>query len=102
MRRLPFILRQPERRNILSQYPMTKLRQAILREIATLPENRLSTVLAFIRFLKFGLDAGEEEIEKRFDKSLKSVRARAKKLKITQADIELEIRAVREEQARRA
>jgi hypothetical protein len=39
------------------------------------------------------------EIEKRFDKALKSIRARAKKLNITQEDIEAEIRAVREKQA---
>lgn len=80
---------------------MTKLEQAIMREIATLPENRLSNVLTFIRFLKFGLDADEKEIEERFEKSWKRVRARAKKLKVTQADVEVEIRVVREEHAHR-
>lgn len=75
---------------------MTNLEQTILREISSLPENRLANVLAYIRFLKFGLDSDETEIEKRFDRSWKRVRARAKKLNITQEDIEAEIRAVRE------
>jgi len=75
---------------------MTNLEQTILREISSLPENRLANVLAYIRFLKFGLDADATEIEKRFDRSWKRVRARAKKLNITQEDIEAEIRAVRE------
>jgi hypothetical protein len=75
---------------------MTKLEQIILREITTLPEDRLSNVLSYIRFLKFGLDADVKVIEKRFEKSWKRVRARAKKLNISQEDIEAEIRAVRE------
>lgn len=63
-------------------------------EISTLPEARLADVLTYVRFLKLGL-ADRDEIEKRFDKSWKQVRARAKKLKITQADIDAEVRAVR-------
>jgi len=73
---------------------MTNLEQTIMREISTLPENRLEDVLTYIRFIKLGL-ADSDEIEKRFDKSWKRVQARAKKLKITQKDIEAEIRAVR-------
>jgi hypothetical protein len=75
---------------------MTNLEQTIIREIAALPEDRLPNVLAYIRFLKFGLDLNEDEIVARFDKSWKRVRSRAKKLNITQEDIEAEIRAVRE------
>lgn len=75
---------------------MTNLEQTIIREIAALPEDRLPNVLAYIRFLKFGLDVNEEEIVARFDKSWKRVRSRAKKLNITQEDIEAEIRTVRE------
>ena len=75
---------------------MTKMEQIILREIATLPEDRLPNVLAYIRFLKFELDADKKVIEERFEKSWKRVRARAKKLNISQEDIEAEIRAVRE------
>jgi hypothetical protein len=73
---------------------MTNLEQTIIREISTLPENRLEDVLTYIRFIKLGL-ADSNEIDKRFDESWKRVQARAKKLKITQKDIEEEIRAVR-------
>jgi len=73
---------------------MTKLEQTIMLEISTLPEARLADVLTYVRFLKLGL-ADRDEIEKRFDKSWKKVRARAKQMKITQADIDAEIRAVR-------
>ncbi|MFZ5911527.1 MAG: hypothetical protein ACOYYU_16055 [Chloroflexota bacterium] len=75
---------------------MTNLEQTILREIATLPESRLANVLSYIRFLKLGLDGDAKTIEERFEKSWKRVRARTKKLNITQADIDAEIRAVRE------
>jgi hypothetical protein len=51
-------------------------------------------VLKYVRFVKLGL-ADSKEIERRFDKSWKRVQARARKLKITQKDIEAEIRAVR-------
>lgn len=73
---------------------MTNLEQTIMREISTLPENRLEDVLTYIRFIKLGL-ADSDEIEKRFDESWKRVQTRAKRLKITQKDIEEEIRAVR-------
>ena len=73
---------------------MTKLERTIMLEISTLPEARLADVLTYVRFLKLGL-ADHDEIEKRFDKSWKQVRARSKKLKITQADIDAEVRAVR-------
>jgi hypothetical protein len=73
---------------------MTKLERTIMLEISTLPESRLADVLTYVRFLKLGL-ADRDEIEKRFDKSWKRVRARAKKMKITQADIDAEVRAVR-------
>jgi len=76
---------------------MTKLEQAIQREVAALPEARRANVLAYVRFLKLGLDADDAEIEKRYDKAVKSIRARAKKLNITPEDIDAEIRAVREE-----
>lgn len=80
---------------------MTKLEQTLLKEVAALPEERRADVLAFVRYLKLNIPGGEMQIEKRFDKALKSIRARAKKLNITEEDIALEIRAVREENARR-
>ena len=73
---------------------MTKLEQTIMLEISTLTESRLENVLTYVRFLKLGL-ADRNEIEKRFDKSWKQVRTRSKKLKITQADIDAEVCAVR-------
>jgi hypothetical protein len=73
---------------------MTNLEQTIMREISSLPENHLEDVLTYIRFIKLGL-ADSDEIEKRFDESWKRVQTRSKKLKITQKDIEEEIRAVR-------
>ncbi|MEW5941581.1 MAG: hypothetical protein AB1750_18095 [Chloroflexota bacterium] len=74
---------------------MTNLEQTIMREISTMPEPRLEDVLKYIRFIQLGL-ADDDEIEKRFDASWKRVQARAKKLKITQKDIDAEVRAVRE------
>lgn len=75
---------------------MTQLEQTIMREISTLPESRRADVLAFIRFLKLSIPRDRKEIEERFDKSLKSIRARAKEMNITEEDIDAEIRAVRE------
>ncbi len=75
---------------------MTNLEQTILREIVALPKDRQANVLAYIRFLKYGLDADNKEIENRFTKSWKKVRTRAKKLGITQEDIDSEVQAVRE------
>jgi hypothetical protein len=74
---------------------MTTFETTILRELDDLPEARRADVLAYIRFLKLGL-ADEKALEKRFDESWKKVRVRAKKLKISQADINREIRAVRD------
>jgi hypothetical protein len=80
---------------------MTNFEQALLKEISTLPESRRADVLAFVRYLKLSIPVEDLEIEKRFERSLKSIRTRAKKLNITQEDIEAEIRAVRAEHARR-
>jgi hypothetical protein len=55
---------------------MTDFEQALLKEIATLPEARRADVLAFVRFLKLSIPDEELEIEKRFNKSLESIRAR--------------------------
>lgn len=75
---------------------MTQLEQTIMREISTLPESRRADVLAFIRFLKLSIPKDRKEIEERFEKSLESIRARAKEMNITEEDIDAEIRAVRE------
>lgn len=75
---------------------MTDMEQTIMLEISTLPETRLADVLAFIRYLKLSIPAEDKDIEERFDKALKSIRARAKEMNITDEDIEAEIRAVRD------
>ena len=74
---------------------MTTFETTVLRELADLPELRRTNVLTYIRFLKLGL-ADEKGIEQNFDKSWKNVRARVQELKITQEDIDAEIRAVRD------
>ena len=74
---------------------MTTFERTLLQEVATLPEYRRADVLAFIRYLKLSIPTDQKELEERFDKSLKSIRARAKEMNITEADIEAEIRAVR-------
>ena len=75
---------------------MTDLERTIMTEISTLPETRLPDVLAFIRYLKLSIPKEQKEIEERFDEALKSIRARAKEMNLTDEDIEAEIRAVRE------
>lgn len=75
---------------------MTNLEQTIMFELSTLPETRYADVLAFIRYLKLSIPRDQKEIEERFDQALKSIRARAKEMNITDEDIEAEIRAVRE------
>jgi len=74
---------------------MTNLEQTIMREISTLPESRLTDVLAFVRFLKVSLP-DKEKVRREFKEALQDARATAKKYNITQEDIEAEIRAVRE------
>lgn len=72
------------------------IEQTIMLELSTLPETRRADVLAFIRYLKLSIPTDQKELEERFDKALQSIRARATEMNITDADIEAEIRAVRE------
>ena len=74
---------------------MTNFEQALLREVSTLPESRQADVLAFIRFLKISIN-DDGELEREFDEAIKDARATALKYNITQADIDAEIRAVRD------
>ncbi|HLE51084.1 MAG TPA: hypothetical protein VI755_03445 [Anaerolineales bacterium] len=73
------------------------LEEAIIREIATLPEARQEDVLAFVRFLKIGL-ADEQTIEQQFTNALDQALVIAKERNITDQDINAEIRAVRSKQ----
>ena len=74
---------------------MTTFEQTLLREISTLPESRQSDVLAFIRFLKISLPE-KEKTKAAFKEALKDASATAKRLNISQEDIDAEIRAVRD------
>lgn len=74
---------------------MTDFEQMLLKEVATLPESRQADVLAFVRFLKISLP-DEEKIRKEFQEALADARSTAKRLNITEEDINNEIRGVRE------
>jgi len=74
---------------------MTTFEQTLLREVATLPESRQADVLAFIRFLKISLP-DKEKVRADFKKALKDAQETAQRLNITQADIDAEIRAMRD------
>ena len=80
---------------------MENIEQTILREITALPKTRYADVLAFIRYLKLSIPEEEIEFEKSFERALRSIRARGKKLKISQEEIEAEIQAVRKEHAQK-
>jgi hypothetical protein len=74
---------------------MTDFEQILLKEVSTLPEYRQADVLAFVRFLKISLP-DEEKIRKDFQEALMDARTTAKRLNITEEDINTEIRAVRD------
>ncbi len=74
---------------------MTTFEQTLLREVSTLPESRQADVLAFVRFLKISLK-DDGELEREYDEAIKEARATALKYKITEEDIDAEIRAVRD------
>ncbi|RJP53976.1 MAG: hypothetical protein C4557_03920 [Anaerolineaceae bacterium] len=74
---------------------MSTFEQILLREVATLPESRQADVLAFIRFLKISLP-DKEKIRADFKEALRDAQETAKRLNITQEDIDAEIRAVRD------
>ena len=74
---------------------MTNFEETLLREVATLPESRQADVLAFVRFLKVSLP-DDEQVREEFKDALKDAQATAKENNLTQANIEAEIRAVRE------
>ena len=74
---------------------MTDFEQTLLKELSTLPESRQADVLAFVRFLKISLP-DEEKIRADFKEALMDARETAKRLNITQEDIDAEIRAVRD------
>jgi len=70
------------------------LKEALIREIETLPADRQEDVLAFVRFLKIGL-AETQPSDQQFADALARARAIASERGITEQDIDAEIRAVR-------
>ena len=70
------------------------IKEILLREIETLPEDRQVNVLAFVRFLKLGL-AETQPTEQQFADALARARAIATSRGITEQDIDAELRAVR-------
>ena len=77
---------------------MTIFESTLLREVSALPQSRRSDVLAFVRYLRISL-MDDEEIERRYDTAVNTIRETAISYNITEKDIEDEIRAVRAEHA---
>jgi hypothetical protein len=69
--------------------------------VAALPQARRADVLAFARYLRISLMDGDE-LERRYDAARQNIRDTAQRYKLTEQDIEQEIRAVRQEHARGA
>ena len=79
---------------------MTKFEETLLQEVAALPRNRRADVLAFVRYLRLSL-MDDAELEKRYGAAIATIGETAERYAITVADINEEIRAAREERARR-
>jgi len=70
------------------------IKEALIREIETLPEAKQADILSYVRFVKSGLaDAGERRA--RFVAALETARSIAVEKGITDKDIAEEIEAVR-------
>jgi hypothetical protein len=78
---------------------VTSFEQTLLQEVAALPEARRADVLTFVRYLRLSL-MEEDELERRYDAAIGTIRETANRYQITEKVIEEEIRAVREEHAR--
>jgi hypothetical protein len=74
-----------------------KQQELVIRELNTLPTDKLSEVLDFIRFLKIRAKS-DAELERDFKNALAQARAIAAARNITEADIAEEIRQARAEQ----
>jgi len=75
---------------------MNDLEELIMKEISTLSELRLIDVLGFIRFLKAETPSRQPWIEEWFENSLQAIHARKSEYQITEADIQMQIRSLRE------
>jgi len=80
---------------------MTSFDETLLKEVAALPQSRRADVLAFVRYLRLSL-TDDAELDTQYDAAVEQMRGAAKKSGIGDTDIEAEIRAVRESNARGA
>ena len=78
---------------------MTSFEQTLLHEISALPESRRPDVLAFVRYLRISLRE-DDELERRYDAAINTIRETARRYNITEQDIADEIRSVRAGYAR--
>jgi hypothetical protein len=70
------------------------VRESIMQELRGLPEDRLSAVLEYVRFLRLRA-LSDNDIDRQFDTALATARAIAQHEDITEADVEREISKVR-------
>jgi hypothetical protein len=73
---------------------MLKQQELVIRELGTLPTEKLGEVLDFIRFLKIRAKS-DSELEREFKNALTQARVIAAERGITEADIAEEIRQAR-------
>jgi hypothetical protein len=73
---------------------MLKQQELVMRELDTLPTDKVGEVLDFIRFLKIRAKSNAE-LEREFQSALTQARAIAAERGITEEDIAEEIRQVR-------
>ncbi len=73
---------------------MLKQQELVIRELDTLPTDKVGEVLDFIRFLKIRAKSNAE-LEREFKNALTQARAIAAERGITEEDIAEEIRQVR-------
>lgn len=73
------------------------IRQNVIRELQSLPDDQLLSVLEYVRFLKIKR-LSDQEIERNFISALKTARAISQQESITEKGIENEIAQVRTSQ----
>lgn len=71
---------------------MNSLEEMVMEEISTLPYMQLIDVLGFIRYLKSETSEQPGQMEQWFDGALKSVHSRKSELKLTDEDIQAELK----------
>jgi hypothetical protein len=75
---------------------MLTQQELVVRELSTLPEDKVEQVLDFIRFLKIRSQS-DQELAREFRRALREARRITAERGITESDIAEEIRQVRAE-----